>query len=72
MPDYVTYRIPKSHATLVEKLFAAYQVPCEELSSEVAGVMESIQQLKYDRELLEREKSFLRFMTTGRFEGIDA
>jgi len=31
---HVTYRVPKSHAALVEKLFAAYQVPCEEMTAE--------------------------------------
>ena len=34
MLDHVTYRIPRDAATLVEKLFKAYQVPHEEMGPE--------------------------------------
>ncbi len=71
MSDHVTYRIPKSSVTLVEKLFAAYQVPYEELGPEqiLAEAMnlpvESVKDVPMNNLLLlQREQSFLKFMTT--------
>ncbi len=70
MPDHVTYRIPKSSVALVEKLFAAYQVSYEELGPEQIFTeamnlpIESVKDVPMNNLLLQREQSFLKFMTT--------
>ncbi len=59
----MTYRVPKSSAGLVEKLFAAYQVPyvSPEDLKEDAHFDQSIR----DRVELAKELSFTNFMAKG-------